>query len=494
MRLTRRDSIIDLVCRRYFSDRASVDPDFILVPVNPGRENPQCQIPEVQRAVATFSLTISVIVGTLSAFTAPRLGALSDRLGRKPIMVISSCGGLVGELITILAANYPDLISYKWLIAGSVVDGLSGSFTVGSVMSHSYTSDCTAPSKRAVSIGYMHACLFTGMALGPLLAGYFVQWTGSLLSIFYVTFGCHIVFILFILFILPESVSKQRRLAAYEKHIKEREQRWREEVFSTMPIQHGPLADILKVYQAIRRSNPLAPLKILAPPGRRLAKVRRNIIVLSAIDTILLSAAMSSGAVTLLYTEYIFHWGNLETSKYISLLSMVRVFVLMGIFPVINYLFRTRPARRRRRESGVAPIEKNAGADEVDVWLIRTAIISDVIGVTGYIFVRDPTLFVLCGVVTAFGGLGSATIQSSLTKHVPAERVGGLLGAIGLLHAISRIFAPMLFNGMYAATVGSFPQATFVLVSASFALVLILSFLVRPHGEFSLSTLHDRCF
>ena len=433
--------------------------------------------------MATFSLITSVIVGTLSAFTAPRLGAMSDRLGRKPIMVISSCGGLLGEIVTILAANYPDLIHYKWLIASSFVDGLAGSFTAGSIMSHSYTSDCTPPSKRAVSIGYMHACLFTGMAFGPLLAGYFVEWTGSLLSIFYVTLGCHIVFILYISFVLPESVSKRRREAAWEKHAKLQEQRVREDTFDEDQGQSRLVTWLKTVYRAVRESSPFSPLTILAPRGPRLARVRRNLIVLSAVDTILLSSAMSSGAVTLLYTEYVFKWGNFETSAYMSLLSMVRVLVLMGIFPVINYLFRTRAARRQRRESGVDPVERNAGADDVDVWLIRTAIVSDVIGVTGYVFARDPRIFVMCGVITAFGGLGSATIQSSLTKHVPADRVGELLGAIGLLHAIGRIFAPILFNGLYAATVGTFPQATFVLVSTAFSIVLVLSFFVRPHGE-----------
>ena len=398
-------------------------------------------------------------------------------------MVISSCGGLLGEVITILAANYPDLIHYKWLIASSFVDGLAGSFTAGSIMSHSYTSDCTPPSKRAVSIGYMHACLFTGMAFGPLLAGYFVEWTGSLLSIFYVVLGCHITFILYIIFILPESVSKRRREVAWEKHAKLQEQTAREDALNGNQSRAGPLGSLKKVYRGIRESSPLAPLKILVPSGTRFRRVRRNLIMLSAVDTILLSSAMSGGAVTLLYTKLAFHWGNFETSAYMSLLSMVRVVVLMGIFPIINYVFRTRVARRQRRESGVEPVERNAGADEVDVWLIRSAIVSDVIGAVGYVVVRDPRLFVMSGVITAFGGLGSATIQSSLTKHVSADRVGELLGAIGLLHAIGRIFAPILFNGMYAMTVATFPQATFVLVASAFSTVLVLSFFVRPHGK-----------
>ncbi|CAK7202434.1 hypothetical protein SEUCBS139899_005157 [Sporothrix eucalyptigena] len=481
--------IIDLVCRRYFADR---DNDgFHVLPVVPGADNPQCQIPEVQRSVATFTLVISVIVGSLSAFTAPRLGAMSDRFGRKGIMVVSSCGGLVGEIITILAANYPDLIHYHWLIAAAVFDGLAGSFTAGSVVSHSYTSDCTPPSKRAVSFGYMHACLFTGMAFGPLLAGYFVEWTGSLLSIFYVTLGCHITFILYIIFILPESLSVRRQNIAREKYAKEqevfaakvREEDLREQEAETTGLRTrktGLAVLVRRTVLKVRRSNPLAPLKILLPKGLHQRRARRNLIVLATVDTLILSASMSMGGVTLLYSEFMFHWGNFETSAFISLVSMVRVVVLMGIFPIINYFFRVRPAARLRRISGEAPSETNTGADRLDVWLIRSAIFSDVLGVAGYIFARTPAVFVLCGIVTAFGGLGSATIQSSLTKHVPPDRVGQLLGAIGLLHSLSRVFAPMIFNGLYAATVGSYPQAVFVLITGVFSFVFLLSFLIRP--------------
>ncbi|KIH90206.1 major facilitator superfamily MFS-1 [Sporothrix brasiliensis 5110] len=479
--------IIDLVCRQYFADRQHEG--FHVLPVVPGANNPQCQIAEVQRNVATFTLVLSVIVGSLSAFTAPRLGAASDRYGRKAIMVISSSGGLVGEVITILAANYPDIIHYNWLILASVIDGFAGSFTAGSVVSHSYTSDCTPPSKRAVSFGYMHACLFSGLAFGPLLAGFLVEWTGSLLSIFYVTLCCHAVFILYIIFILPESLSPRRQSIAREKYAKEqelhaiqnREFDLAHEAAAASGRKTWLPAYARKTILRVRRSNPLAPLAILFPNGAHQRRARRNLLVLATIDTLLLAAAMSLGGVTLLYTEFMFHWGNFETSAFISLVSMVRVVVLMGIFPVINYFFRVRPAARQRRISGEAPSEANRGADRLDIFLIRSAIFSDVLGVAGYIFARKPAVFVLCGIVTAFGGLGSATIQSSLTKHVSPDRVGQLLGAIGLLHALSRVFAPMIFNGLYAATVGSYPQAVFVLVTGVFSFVFLLAFLVRPH-------------
>lgn len=478
------DRIIDLVCNQHFADRADTDPNFQFAPIILGGDNPQCRIPAVQRDVATFTLVLNVIIGILTTYSAPKLGSLSDRYGRKNMMVICSLGGVGAEIIVILAAKYPHVISYKWMILGAAFDGLTGSFTAGSVLSHSYTSDCTPPSKRSVSISYLHACLFSGLAFGPLLAAYFVKRTGSLLSIFYITLGCHIVFILFILFVIPESLSKRKQLLAREKFAKELEMEaeppaWVADL-GALPFGGAGLG---KALYAIKTANPFAPLKVLFPPGAKNAKVRRNLVTLAVIDMILLGCVMSMGTITILYSEFVFGWGTVESSRFISLVSSVRFLVLMGIFPVINWYFRTRPAARKARLSPGPVIEKNAGADELDVWVLRTALLSDVIGICGYIVVRTEPLFILCAIITAFGGLGSTTIQSSLSKHVPSERLGRLLGAIGLLHALARVISPILFNGLYAATVDSFPQAFFVLLAVLFIGVLVASLLIKPHGK-----------
>lgn len=480
--------IVTLVCDRYFKEKALQDEHFVFTPVVLGGDNPQCNIPEVQQNVATFGLVLNVVGGILSSYTAPKFGSLSDRYGRKKMLALTSAGGVLGEIVTIFTARFPETIHYQWLLLGVVFDGLAGSFTAGSVLSHAYTSDCTPPSKRGVAIGYLHACLFSGLAFGPLIAAYFIKFTGSILSLFYVTVGCHIFFIICVGFIIPESVSKRRQLLAREKHdadTTEREQRTRQWAIAYQgrrPTFASPkYANWLAL---IRSANPLEPLKVLAPKGVENSRARRNLILLALTDMIILGAAMSSGQVTLLYSEYMFGWGNFETSEFMSLVSLVRVLVLLCLFPIINYVFRILPARRRRRESGSIK-ESNAGADNLDVWILRFAILSDVVGITGYIFARSPALFMASGVITAFGGMGSATIQSMVSKHVPAERVGSLLGAIGLLHALSRIVAPVILNGVYAATVKTFPQAVFVVITSLFVVVFVLSLMIRPHGRFS---------
>lgn len=197
------------VCREYFIEQASHQPSLIFAPVLLGDDNPQCEIPEVQILVTRFTLWMTVITGGLSAIVSPKLGALSDRYGRLRMLVITSFGGLMTELVTILVATYPDTIKYQWVLLGSILDGLCGSFTAGSAIMHAYAADCTAPPKRAVAFGQFHACLFSGIAFGPLLAAALLKSGGTLLTIFYVALGVHSFFIIFMVFVAPESLSKK---------------------------------------------------------------------------------------------------------------------------------------------------------------------------------------------------------------------------------------------------------------------------------------------
>lgn len=461
--------ILDLVCKQYFADQTLIDPNFSSIPVLLGSDNPQCRIPEVQKNVATFILVMNLCTGLLSAIVAPKLGRMSDRYGRRRLMALASCGGLLNELVTIMAAKFPDAINYRWLILGSIFDGMTGSFIAGSILSQSYTSDCTPPSKRAVSIGYIHACLFAGLAFGPLIAGYVVKWTGSLLSIFYIVLGCHLTFILVVAFVIPESVSKTKRQAAQLRWEKEKEERARQPSTWLTTLQNA---------------NPFAALSILWPTGPGTStRLRINLVALAVNDTIIMGGGFAAGAVIILYAQSTFKWGNLESSKFVSLLSMVRVFVLMGVFPVINYFGRIRPAARQRRISGITLADKNTGADHLDIWILRVALVSDILGCLGYTLSRDQGLFVGSGMMTALGGLGSATIQAVVTKHVPAERIGQLLGAIGMLQALARVVGPVMFNGLYALSVGKFNQAIFVLLGGMFGVGLIATLLVKPHGK-----------
>ncbi|CAD6566672.1 MAG: hypothetical protein ASARMPRED_000102 [Alectoria sarmentosa] len=452
--------ILSLICEEYFSEKSLHDPSFQMMPIILGGENPQCRIPEIQSLVAKFTLYCNLVSGLLSAIVSPKLGALSDRYGRKWMISVTIIGSILCEIVIVVVARYPDIFSVNWILLGYAFDGLGGSFIAAMALSFAYASDCTAPDKRNVVFGYYHGCLFCGIAIGPILAGYIVKATGQLLSIFYIALGAHSAFLLFLLFVIPESLSQKRQLHAREKSefVGAGEQQVLSEWLS-YTIQ--PLTNMFK------------PLAILWPTGAGTnPAVRRNLAFLAAVDTTMFGVAMGSLAVVIIYIEYEFGWGILETSAFVSIVNICRVFTLLVILPVTSRILRGLQSNVEQRLSG---------CDSIDLGIIRTAIFFDLLGYIGYATVRTGSLFIICGAIASIGGMGSPSLQAALTKHVPPDRTGQVLGAMGLLHASARVVAPTIFNLIYAKTVGKFTQTVFVCLAATFGVAFILSWFIRPH-------------
>jgi hypothetical protein len=146
------------------------------------------------------------------------------------------------------------------------------------------------------------------------------------------------------------------------------------------------------------------------------------------------------------------------------------------VLPLVTRLVRGKNGTKKLRSSG---------CDLFDLSVIRAAIFFDMLGYLGFTLARNGDLFTASGVLASFGGIGSPVLGAALTKHVPRDKVGQLLGATGLLHAFSRVIGPTIFNGIYSATVSGFRQTVFVCLTATFGAAFICSWLVRPHGKLS---------
>jgi DHA1 family tetracycline resistance protein-like MFS transporter len=130
----------------------------------------------------------------------PTLGALSDRFGRRPIILIS-CFGL--GLDYILMALAPTTI---WLFVGRV---LSGIMAASWSSANSYIADVTPPEKRAASFGLIGAAWGTGFVLGPALGG--VLGSVDLRLPFWVAAALTLLNALYGVFVLPESLPPEKR-------------------------------------------------------------------------------------------------------------------------------------------------------------------------------------------------------------------------------------------------------------------------------------------
>ncbi|MET4683092.1 TCR/Tet family MFS transporter [Brevundimonas faecalis] len=131
----------------------------------------------------------------------PVIGSLSDQYGRRPVILIS-CAGLAADYV--LMALAPNL---WWLAAGRLIAGVtSSSFTT----IYAYMADITEPEKRARAYGLIGAAFSGGFVLGPVLGGFLGEF-GPRVP-FWVAAGLSGVAFLYGLFILPESLTPEKRM------------------------------------------------------------------------------------------------------------------------------------------------------------------------------------------------------------------------------------------------------------------------------------------
>ena len=132
----------------------------------------------------------------------PIIGSLSDKYGRRPVILIS-CAGLALDYV--LMAVAPNL---WWLAVGRIIAGItSSSFTTV----YAYMADITAPEKRARAYGLIGAAFSFGFVLGPVLGGFLGEF-GPRVP-FWFAAGLSTVAFLYGLLVLPESLPVERRMA-----------------------------------------------------------------------------------------------------------------------------------------------------------------------------------------------------------------------------------------------------------------------------------------
>lgn len=229
-------------------------------------------------AYAAETYGISATAWALMQFLfSPVLGALSDRFGRRPVILIS-CFGLGLDYIVMALAP-----SLGWLLVGRILSGITASsFSV----SAAYVADITPPEKRAAGYGILGAAFGVGFVIGPAMGGVLGSiserlpfWTAAALALVSATYG---------LFVLPESLPPERRSPF----------RW-------------------------ARANPIGALKLLRSyPG---------LTGLAAINLLFQIARYVLPSVFVLYTSYRYHWDAQTTGLTLTFTGLLNVVVEGGL-------------------------------------------------------------------------------------------------------------------------------------------------------------------
>jgi DHA1 family tetracycline resistance protein-like MFS transporter len=239
---------------------------------------------DTARAAAIFGI-FGTAWGLMQFVFSPVLGALSDRYGRRPILLFSTLG--LG-LDYVLMAVAPDLV---WLFVGRVISGIAAAtFSTA----YAYIADVTPPEQRAGAFGLMGAAFGIGFVLGPALGGITGDldprlpfWIAAVLTLANFAYG---------ILVLPESLPQERRMA-----------------FSWA------------------RANPVGSLRLLSE--------HRELLGLAGVAFLFHLAHVVLPAVAVLYTSYRYGWDNKTMGFTLAAVGVASGIVQAGfIKPAIRVL------------------------------------------------------------------------------------------------------------------------------------------------------------
>jgi len=230
----------------------------------------------VSAAAAIYGL-FNTVFAVMQFFFSPMIGSLSDRFGRRPLILASNLGlGLNYALMTWA----PNL---GWLFLGRTISGITGaSFGIASA----YIADVTAPEKRAAAFGVLGAAFGVGFVIGPALGGWLGEF-GPRLP-FLVAGGFSLANVCYGLFVLPESLPRGSRTG-----------------FSW------------------RRANPVGALVML----RR----HPELLALSGVTLLSNLAQVSLPSVVVLYATHRYGWSPLTIGVTLGMVGIALIAVQVGV-------------------------------------------------------------------------------------------------------------------------------------------------------------------
>ena len=351
---------------------------------------------------------------------APLLGRLSDRIGRRPVLLLSVIGTGIGFLLLGFADPIgrflADMIAPQAvsgfvlgvLFFSRILDGLTG----GNItVAQAYITDITDDQNRAKGLGLIGAAFGLGFIIGPAVGGALSKWGYSLPA--FVAAGVSFLNILMIIFLLPESLSVERR--------------------SDASGQSRPPFTMNALLQALKR-----------PKVGPLLQVRFFFALAFAIFQTIFA----------LYAQAI----GLSSQTTGILLAYVGVLAVVTQAGLIGFL------TRRFRENTLMI---------TGLWIMAGALLA-------WAFATQLWFLVVLILPLAIaGGVSNTIIQSTTTKTVTREEVGGILGITASLEAVTRIIAPIA-GGYLLQHVGVWAPGIFSALLMVWTIVLAYWRIIHP--------------
>ena len=343
------------------------------------------------KLAAEWNVVFAVTWGVMQFVIGPILGMLSDRYGRRPVLLLSLFGLGVDFLFMALAP------SLAWLLVGRILNGMTAaSFSTASA----YVADITPQEGRAKAFGFMGSAFSFGFLIGPVLGGVLGDislrmadlvigpWTidMDLRLPFFVAAALTLVNFIYGLVVLPESLPPERRAATFD---------W-------------------------RKANPVGSLKLL--------RSHADLVRLAGVGFLFQLAHTVLPSIFVLYVGYRYQW---------SPSTMGLTMGLTGILGIAVSIFLVGPVVKRIGEKGALLVGCLFGC----------------LGFLIYGFAPTGAWYLVGTPVFALMGFVQPGLMGLMTRRVGAAEQGRLQGANQSLQGIASIAGPAIFGLTFAWSV-----------------------------------------
>lgn len=453
---------------------------------------------EVQKAASQLELAIMLVLNILGALTAAHLGAFSDRHGRKIVIFICMAGSMLDDF-TFLFTNYAyRIVTSKFLIIGAIMKGLVGGMAGPNATVHAYIADCSSAADRAMLFGILTASLFGGLAIGPLIGGWIIKWSGQVITVFYISAAVHAFYALLAAIAIPESLPEEKR-----SHIKFMSGQDDQAQQPTTTRSRRFLSNVFNIKQIF------APLAIFAPrparmlqgieggqPPRKESTLLRWNLTLVAVCFGCMILAFGVFPVLIRYPGYRFGWGAVENGNFLSLIGFSRTIVYLVLLPTVvksfNFFAERKRTKAHERDTTIAEEENRPApptpeikrhSQTLDIWLVRVSLAVDAVAYFFMAMAINTAQYMGAAVFAALGGAAMPAMQSLFTTLVDPHQTGAILASVAVLQSTIGIVAPLISVSIFSATVTSFPQAIFYYTAGILGSAAIVSFFIRANSR-----------
>ncbi|XP_073528730.1 proton-coupled folate transporter-like [Phyllobates terribilis] len=410
--------ILDKVCQEAYSD--SVCRNI--------QENNE-EFKAVQSRGSYIMLIHIAIMSLLSILPALIIGAWSD-MGSRRVGMILPCVFSVASGALYIVIYYVKSMTVYWTFASSALVGISGGHVSMFLSVFSYLADITESMNRTFRMGIAESMTFLGGTFGFLLSGTLLEHS-TFTIVFGVYCGCNFFGALYALIWLQESKPVHRYSRLYEEYSGGDESEER-----TRPAKKSVAIYIKDSFSTIVKKR----------EGQNQKKI---LLILLCIFLINL-CNVGEQSISLMFLSYPPRSFNNELYGWYTSSKML----ISGICIIFTFHWLLKHIR--------------------ETWLANIGVIMRTVSFLLLAFSTTKWMVFLSGVIQAPSGYTVAVLRSTSSKIAYPNEQGAMFSIMASVETICLLIAAAIFNGIYPATLSTFPGMCFVIMAAFQIITFVL--------------------